>query len=340
MCGICGIHKLDGHAGIDGNLLQKMTRMIAHRGPDDEGYLSADVHGGEARHYRGMDTIIEYENQPFLPVKVDAVTAFGFRRLSILDLSACGHQPMSDERLGLHIVFNGEIYNHIELREELKSLGYEFVSGSDTEVILKAYHAWREGCLERFNGIWSFALWDAKARRLFCARDRFGVKPFYYKIQDGSLIFGSEIKQLIAPEDRSDLDPAMLSRAMKINGMLAYGEDTFFKRIKALRPGHYLYVHEGKLDFRQYYSLDPGTFETSKLSFDEATEQYRALFLDAVRLQLRADIEVGSCLSGGLDSSAIVCAASDMTDKPLKTFSAWFGGVPALDERKWIETVV
>ncbi|MDP2173457.1 MAG: asparagine synthase (glutamine-hydrolyzing) [Candidatus Cloacimonadaceae bacterium] len=337
MCGISGIYCLDARAGIDGAMLERMTGLIKHRGPDDEGYL--DIHRGEARHYRGNDSISEFDNLPSLPQKLAATLAFGFRRLSILDLSAAGHQPMSDNKHGLHIVFNGEIYNHVELREELKALGYEFVSGSDTEVILKAYHAWKDACLQRFNGIWAFALWDAEAGRLFCARDRFGVKPFYYKVIGKKLVFGSEIKQLVDADDQKDLNLPMLLRGMKINGMLAYGEETYFKNIKALRPGHFLSVNNGKIETKEYYTLDPETFESSKLSFEDAAQRYRELFLDAVRLQLRADIEVGSCLSGGLDSSAIVSAASSMTEKPLKTFSAWFGEVPALDERKWIKEV-
>lgn len=338
MCGITGILALDKDQAADTHLLAQMTELIRHRGPDDAGYLC--VRDSAVSSYSAADSTPEIRKRfPLLDQSVKPRLGLGFRRLAILDLSESGHQPMSDPQLGLHLVFNGEIYNYIELREELKQAGYAFQTQTDTEVILKAYHAWGADCLSRFNGIWAFAIWDARDSSLFCSRDRFGVKPFYYCVHEGMLYFGSELKQLLATQVDKSLNYPMLWRSMKINALQVYGAETFWSAIKALEAGHSLIVRDGKIALQRHHHLDQAMFETSKLSLPDAVARYRELFERAVRWQMRSDVEVGACLSGGLDSSAIVGIASRQTGRPMQTFSAWFDGVPELDERNWIQEV-
>ncbi len=340
MCGISGIFCLDGDKRADVRLLREMTDLVRHRGPDDEGYFLCSPETGVSKLFSGQDSSAEVKTlHPQLDEGEKARLGFGFRRLAILDPGAGGHQPMSDPELGLHIVFNGEIYNHVELREELSLAGHVFRSRSDTEVILKAYQAWGDDCLKRFNGIWALAIWDEKQRRLFCARDRFGVKPFYYCLHDRVFYFGSELKQLLlAPVDKG-LNLPMLWRAMKINSLHVYGDETFWTDIQALEPGQMLSIQNGRMSLSSYHHLDPASFGTAGLAFPEAVERYRELFLRAVKWQLRSDVEVGACLSGGLDSSAIVCASKALANQPMQTFSSYFPDCPALDERRWIAEV-
>ncbi len=339
MCGICGIYSRNGKTA-DTELLRKMTELVRHRGPDDEGYCLINTRQGKAVAASGRDTIPELQSvHPQLPVEFEADLALGFRRLSILDLSPLGHQPMSSAEGDCHIVFNGEIYNYLELKSELESLGCVFRTHTDTEVILQSYRIWGTDCLRRFNGMWAFALYDARERLLFCSRDRYGIKPFYYTVDDNSFCFGSEIKQLLECPLNKELNYPMLWRSMKINALLAYGEETFFRHIKALRSGHYLIIKNNRIKTFEYDTWKPESFEQSRLSFDEAVEQYRSIFLDSVKLQMRSDVEVGSCLSGGMDSSAIVCTATGHTDKPFQTFSSYYDEDKALDERKWIKLV-
>ncbi len=339
MCGIAGIYAFDGRAA-DTELLQRMTQSIRHRGPDDEGYLQVLRSTGKAVSSAGIETIPRLRSVlPSFPVQEATQVAFGFRRLMILDLSPAGHQPMSLADGSCHIVYNGEVYNYLELRAELESLGYVFHTQTDTEVILNAYHRWGTACLQKFTGMWAFAIWDAREKRLFCSRDRYGIKPFYYAQQKGCFYFSSEIKQLLCTPVDKALNYPMVWRSNKINALLAYGEETYFTNIKALRAGHYLIVKGSSIESSCYDEWQAESFEKSPLKFEEAVEQYRAIFMDSVKLQMRSDVEVGSCLSGGMDSSAIVCTAAKLTDKPLKTFSSYYPEDAALDERKWIKLV-
>ena len=339
MCGIAGIYSLNG-SFIDQNLLKQMTDLIRHRGPDDEGYVLINTKDSKAVFGSGNDTIPELKGiHPQLPIEFKSDLAFGFRRLSIIDLSPKGHQPMSDIEGSCHIVFNGEIYNYLELKTELENLGHSFATHTDTEVIIESYKQWGTDCLKRFTGMWAFALYDFKAKLLFCARDRYGIKPFYYTMDKTDFCFGSELKQLIACSKDKELNLPMLWRSMKINALLAYGEETFFGKIKALKAGHFAILKNGQLNVQCYDEWDVQGFEQSKLSFNEAVEQYKSIFLDSVKLQMRSDVEVGSCLSGGMDSSAIVCTAAGMTDKPFQTFSSYYAEDKALDERQWIKLV-
>lgn len=340
MCGIAGIFSLKGDIPIDVSLLQIITDRVAHRGPYDEGFLLPQLGTDKVLAFCGKDSPEAVQQKiPRLNPSLKSRIGFGFRRLPTLDLQESGHQPMYDPELKLMIVFNGEIYNHFELRAELQGLGYVFFSSSDTEVLLKAYHAWGDGFLHRLNGMWAFAIWDPTNDRLFCARDRYGIKPFYYAKAAGMLYFGSEMKQLLAcPIDKSH-NNAMIWRSMKINAMMVYGEETYWQAIHALMPGHTMVVQNGDIIIKEYYSLDIQSFESSQLTFLEAQEKYRELFLDSLKLQTRSDVEVAASLSGGMDSSAIVCNASTYLPYKMRTFSTYYAEDPALDERSWIELI-
>ena len=338
-------------------LLKEMTDAIKHRGPDDEGYLIKDKNG--IRSFSGVDSPAEIQSvYPLFNVEIDStfpakgyssvnsfklgnfILGMGFRRLSILELKPIGHQPMYDKELGIAICYNGEIYNYLELKAELKAKGYKFFSNSDTEVIIKAYHFWGEDCVLHFNGMWSFSLWDERKDLLFCSRDRYGIKPFYYAVQDGVIYWGSEIKQLLLTPIDKKLNQAMIWRSMKINSFLVYDDETYWQNVHSLKPGHNLLAANGKIMINQYYDLDIANFESSHLAFEQAVQQYRNIFLDSISLQLRSDVEIGATLSGGMDSSAIVCSAVQKKGEPLKTFSSYYAFTPELDERKWMEKIV
>lgn len=334
MCGINGVWHTAGRA-VDTALVQAVTRRLAHRGPDDEGFLWLETRTGQwSENDRGA-----------LPADL----AFGFRRLAILDLSPAGHQPMSYADGNYWLVFNGEIYNYIELRDELKSKGFTFQSGTDTEVVLAAYAAWGVECLKRFNGMWAFALWDGVERQLFCARDRFGIKPFNYFYQNQTFAFASEIKALLPLMATAPRPNPKLIYDFLVYGWTDHTPETFFEGVQQLLPAHYLVLNDGQLTCRRYWHLDPTHYE--KLPSESAyAQRFLALFEDAVRLHLRSDVAVGTCLSGGLDSSSIVCVAnrlllqehtlpSQLVGEHQKTFSSCFDDA-RFDERPYIEQVL
>ncbi len=349
MCGIFGVW-VKNQAPLPLTVLQRATQTLQHRGPDDEGYLLIDTIRRTAQAYRGAQTIPELGNLPHIesaPPTVDL--AFSFRRLSILDLSPTGHQPMSTDDGQLWIVFNGEIYNYLELRRELVSLGYSFHTHTDTEVILYAYRAWGSGCLSRFNGMWSFALWDNLKQELFCARDRFGIKPFYYYWDNAVFAFASEIKALLQLDNIQHLtNEAIIYDYLSAN-LIDHTEETFYKGIRQLRPAQYLVVSTDRLITQRYWDLpDPRTAE--QVEDSSCAEQFYTLFEDAIRVHLRSDVPIGSCLSGGLDSSAIVCTANKLLFHDHAIDSAWIGERQKIfsscfddlrfDESKYIEQVV
>ncbi len=270
--------------------------------------------------------------------------ALGFRRLAIIDPTPAGDQPFASEDGRFQLVHNGEIYNYRELRGELEGKGHRFRSATDTEVILAAYREWGERCVERFNGMWAFAIWDAERRRLFASRDRFGIKPFYYRIADGRLAFASEPKALLAdpecprePNRRVVLD--YLDQAY-----LDHTRETFFKGIEKLPPAHSLTFGSGGLRIERYWALEPREAPSG-----DAADAFRELFLDAIRLHLRSDVAVGTCLSGGLDSSTIVVTVDRLLRTEAetaaavgprqRTFTAYFEE-PGFDERPYAEAVV
>lgn len=353
MCGIFGVWNIQKRR-LELETLLGSVNSIRHRGPDDEGFLLIDTEKKEALPCLGSDSVSHLRfdriEEAFNP-SFDLF--FGFRRLSILDLSPAGHQPMSNTDGSLWIVFNGEIYNYIELRSELQSLGYSFHTQTDTEVILNAYDAWDVDCLNRFNGMWSFALYDKRKNRLFCARDRFGIKPFYYYFDRERFLFASEIKALLANADIPRIPNDAIVYDYLAYGILDHTEETFYEGICQLAPAHFILLEKGGITIRRYWDIDPSNkfdIGADEKSMQEYARRFFEIFEDAVRIHLRSDVPVGSCLSGGLDSSSIVM----MTNRLLltaggidpsvigdrqKTFSSCFDDL-RFDERKYIEKIV
>lgn len=298
-----------------------MSDVLRHRGPDDEGFLLIGENG-TVTPAGGTDTAeaawtsstgfeprvqLGDATQESLPLHM-----LGHRRLAIQDLSPLGHQPMS-YRGRYWVVYNGEIYNHIELRKELQALGHSFVSHSDTEVLLAAYEQWGVECLQRFNGMWSFVLYDVKLREVFIARDRFGVKPFYYSIAGGVFVFASEPKAILCYPTVSAKPNFPYLCEYVVKGPAEHLHETAFAGIYRLENASYIQCSiddlvAGRFERKKFWTLTPNLsrerFDASKAS--ELADRYRALLEDAVRVRMRADVKIGSALSGGLDSSSIV----------------------------------
>jgi asparagine synthase (glutamine-hydrolysing) len=310
MCGLAGIVDF-GHA-VDADEVARMTACLAHRGPDDDG-------GWE-----------------------EPGVALGHRRLSILDLSRDGRQPMADARDRYRILHNGEVYNYVELRLELEPHGYSFRTGTDTEVILAAYDHWGSSCVEHFNGMWAFALWDRERRELFCARDRFGIKPFYYRIQGRRLSFASELKAFKALSGTLSANEPRIREFLE-HGVVDHTSETFFRGVRELPPAHVLTFGAEGARLRRYWSLEDRPFEGDPL------ETFRELLFDSIRLRLRSDVTIGTSLSGGLDSSAIACVIDRLMEtegdvalpvgERQQVFTAYFEH-PGLDERPFADDVV
>lgn len=292
MCGIAGIvarsqteHPL--------SIVEAMIALIDHRGPDGRGTY------------------------------VSGCLGLGHRRLSIIDLSEEGRQPMTSAAGDLTITFNGEIYNYIELRSELSRLGHHFRSNSDTEVILSAYLEWGEACVSRFNGMWAFAIHDVRAGTVFCSRDRFGVKPFYYLDTTSGFYFSSEIRQLLPWCRRVEANVELITDFL-LTSLADHTDETFFHGVVKLPAGHNLTyrLSDHRYDIRRYYELRRDD-SLRTLPTDDAIELYRSRLQDSVRLRLRADVPVGTCLSGGLDSSTVAVLAAPIYETASgKPFSA------------------
>lgn len=294
MCGIFGILDLRENA-FHGEELESMSSVLRHRGPDDRG----SFHSG--------------------PV------AFGFRRLSIVDLSG-GHQPMCNEDRTVWIVFNGEIYNHTDLRPGLEKLGHRFASNSDTETIVHLYEEYGDDCVSHLRGMFAFAIWDVRRSRLFCARDRLGIKPFYYAITDSRFAFASEIKALL---ELQDLKARLNRRALPEFFTFGYlsAEETLYRNVYKLLPGHRLCIdltaEIPKPRVTQYWDLNNLPPETS-LGEAQCISQFRELFTETVRSHLMSDVPLGVFLSGGLDSSAIAAVMASLKKEPIQTFSVGY----------------
>lgn len=318
---MCGIFGLIQARPFEASELNGMSRLLRHRGPDDEGFALFGREG--IRLYAGIDTPpASFDREvPYCPTQrlpssgpLGGGVALGHRRLAIIDLSSHGHQPMPG-RERYWISYNGEVYNYLELRDDLKGLGYAFATASDTEVILAAYACWGPACLSRFNGMWGLAILDTEDKTLFLARDRFGVKPLYLWSHAGRLAFSSEIKAFTALAGwKASADHERLLDFLLWN-ISDHTERTMFEGVHQLPSGHYLLLNvssalTGDNDIEwpaqpsRWYELPhPGVAPDSTL----AKTRLHALMDDAVRLRLRSDVTVGSCLSGGLDSSTIVC---------------------------------
>ncbi|MBI5511324.1 MAG: asparagine synthase (glutamine-hydrolyzing) [Deltaproteobacteria bacterium] len=303
MCGIAGLIDLSG-APAASSTIERMLQTIVHRGPDDGG------------------------------VFVDGPVGLGHRRLAILDLSVAAHQPMQSHDGALTLVYNGEIYNHQELKDELRAAGREFRSDSDTEVVLQAYATWGADCVRRFNGMWALALWDRRQNRLWLSRDRFGVKPLQYLFLPGKVCaFASEAKAILAAvpgQNRLDLQSA--AELVQLGG-LGWSARTFFADIVQLPAAHHLWVErDGRRRLERYW--DPDAIAAGTSGDPDPAATFREMFVDAVRLRLRADVEVGTCLSGGLDSSAIVSVATKVLGvRSLQAFSSLHAEREANEER-------
>ncbi len=306
MCGIAGIVRLDG-ASVSADTIGVLTDLIAHRGPDDAG------------------------------VHVDGHVGLGHRRLSIVDLSPAGHQPMASGDGSLWIVFNGEIYNHEALRAELIGLGHAFRSTTDTEVILAAYRQWGEACVHRFEGMWAFAIWEQARRRLFCSRDRLGIKPFYYALTPAGFAFASEIKSVLA----AGLVPIRANpealRLQLVYRARASNETTCFEGVMQLPPAHNAVLADGRLVRSRYWNAEDALAARGSGSRDYAAG-FRDHIEQAVRSHLRSDVPVGACLSGGLDSGTLVALAARRMDTPLRTFSVTYPGT-VYDESRYIHAL-
>jgi len=291
MCGIAGIVDFTGDTPTR-EMITRMTDLIRHRGPDDEG------------------------------IAILGPAGLGHRRLAIIDLSPGGHQPMTLEDGGIHVVFNGEIYNYQEVKAELEALGATFRSRSDTEVILRAYRAWGIDSLRKLNGMFAFAIWDAGQRALFAARDRLGKKPFFYHHRPGHLAFASEMKALLAdPKLPRDVDPSAIDAYLTYSCIPA--PRTIFRGVTKLLPGHYLWYQEDRVTTAPYWELSFGS-NGSRETEAEALEHLEDLFRGSVRRRLVSDVPVGAFLSGGLDSSAVVAMMAELMSEPVRTYTIGF----------------
>jgi asparagine synthase (glutamine-hydrolysing) len=321
MCGIAGIWNLN-HEPVSHAMLERFTDAIAHRGPDGNGFY----------------------------VDSEANLGLGHRRLAILDTSDSGKQPMSFSNGRYWIIFNGEIYNFLELRDELKQLGYPFFTESDTEVVMAAYDKWGEDCQLRFNGMWAFALWDHQEKRLFLSRDRFGVKPLMYFYAGQRFAFASEMKAFLALDFfPGEFDPEMVSASLTDSKLIEGTERCLLSNLNRLLGGYCLTIDQmGDLTKRRWWdTLDH--LEAVPASYDEQVERYRELFLDACRIRMRSDVPIGTALSGGLDSSSIVCgmrhirnhgdAGDRLASDWQRAFVATYPG-SVIDERKYADEVI
>jgi asparagine synthase (glutamine-hydrolysing) len=325
VCGIAGIVTF-APAGPLGPVLERMARELVHRGPDDVGFLTW-VPGDTPNAAR----------QPIEPVP--AQVGFAHRRLSIIDLTSGGWQPMADDTGRFHVVFNGEIYNYVELRVELRRLGHRFRSESDTEVLLAAFREWGSGCLHHLVGMFAFAVLDIERGVVTVARDPFGIKPLFLCTWPGGLAFASELKPLLnLPHVSRAVHPDALHDYLRF-GLTDHREETLLRDVRHLRPGHYLEVSIDRPAGSaavEYWS--PTRQETVEISLADAAAQVRALFLENVRLHLRSDVPVGTALSGGIDSTAIVTGIRHVQDRSVALHSFSFvTKEPDADEEHWID---
>ncbi|MDQ3191465.1 MAG: asparagine synthase (glutamine-hydrolyzing) [Bacteroidota bacterium] len=309
MCGIAGFFDPSMQDYSKSKvLMENMLSSIAHRGPDNSS------------------------------INIEFPIALGHNRLSIIDLAETANQPM--EYQDLVLVFNGEIYNYIEIRQELIEKGLSFKTQSDTEVVVAAYSHWGESCVEKFVGMWSFAIWDKRSRVLFCSRDRFGIKPFCYISYGQRFYFASEYKPLkLTPFFDPKINDKQVLRGLQL-GWMAYKDETYFEQINALPEGCNLIVKNGNVEVKKYWDIDT-SLKTTETDFNQKKHDFFQLFSDSIKLHYRSDVEVGVCLSGGLDSSAILSmAASIFPEKEIKSFTIYYEGKDAVDERPFANEVI
>jgi asparagine synthase (glutamine-hydrolysing) len=337
MCGIAGIYHLDGRR-VDVSEVLRSSHLMRHRGPDGEGYWLVDTMSGNHSLRNGPDTppnIVHPALQE--PTEFAPNLALVHRRLAIIDLSPTGHEPMTIHDQSQWLTFNGEVYNYVELRDDLRAVGYEFQTECDAEVIIHAYRAWGVECLERFIGMFAFALWDQPNRRLFCARDRFGVKPFYYIGTKNTFAFASEIKAL---QPFATLTPDINHLAWFLQyGSVYQAPRTFFHEVQELAGGHYILIENGVVsEPRKWWDVN---LERAGSLYDyrNIEGEFLRLMRDSVRLRMRSDVPVGTCLSGGLDSSTVVAFATELLNGDrMHSFSAVYP-VKGMDESHYVQLV-
>lgn len=312
MCGIAGIVEYSSsERQINESVLKSMSDVIIHRGPDSDGQW----------------------------ISFDRRCGFAFRRLAIIDLSEAGNQPMCTPDGRYTIVFNGEIYNHLSIRQELMAKGYKYRSNSDTETILFGYQEWGVEILQKMLGMWGFAIWDDEKKELFCARDRIGIKPLYYTIQNGRFVFGSEIKSIlqhpsISPEFNFEELPNYLNWGMSSN------RESLFKNIKKLTAGHYLKLNsQGELKICRYWSSLKENQEYTKLNESEIHSEVLRLLRQAIKDRMMSDVPFGVFLSGGIDSSLNVALMSELMDRPVDTFSVGFKELEKYNELEYARKI-
>jgi len=313
MCGISGIYSAKQE--LDKDLVNSMRDILSHRGPDDFGSFFDDR------------------------------IALSHRRLSVIDLSTNGHQPMFNSDKTICLVFNGEIYNYIELRDALIAKGHNFVSETDTEVIIKTYEEYGFDCLKYFNGMFAFALWDKNTDNLFCARDKFGEKPFYYFLHDNDFVFASEIKSILIYLESKNFKKEINENALSdyiYFGLMDHNSDTFFRNIKQLPPSHYLVKSEDSIEINNYYKLENKNLE----DLIKPSLKFKTLFENSIKLRLRSDVKVGALLSGGIDSASLASIVDSNNKQSLenpnnlfKTFTS--ASLDAnYDESKFVDLMV
>lgn len=357
MCGISGIISVTTSFPVVE--IKNMTDIISHRGPDDEGFLvlanleSIPVcFGGKTTPDNVYSSELDYK--PTIPIQRKelnkAQIAFGHRRLSIIDISPSGHQPMCYANSRFWIVLNGEIYNYLELKEELKYLGYQFSSNSDTEVVLAAFQQWGIECQNRFNGMWAFAIYDMLKKEIFISRDRYGIKPLYYWFDpDGRFCFASEIKQFTTLSGWKAILNNQRASDFLIYAIQDHTDETLFKGVYQIKPGNYCHINirnikcdsTGRINTLSHNSL---VYKGYSGTMSEASKHFNNLFRDSVKLHLRSDVPVGTSLSGGLDSSAIVCTVNDILSKENKSANQNTFSSCSIDqkysEKPWMDIVV
>jgi asparagine synthase (glutamine-hydrolysing) len=353
MCGIAGLYSLTDRA-IEPFEIVRMCDAQAHRGPDDAGcVLLAPLRSAKVSRWRELTARDRARAVPDLQTSNELEEtagtgshrafrlALGHRRLSILDLSMAGHQPMANRAKTVWLTYNGEIYNYLDLKKELMGKGYRFVSGTDTEVLLYLYEEHGAACVEKLNGMFAFALWDDRNATLLLARDRYGIKPLYYTEVGGKLAFASEVKALLAVQDfRREVDLPALTDYFTFQN--TFGDATLFKGVRLLEPGHLMMVKAGRIERRCYWDFN---FEPAEDSGEErCRERLRCVLEDTIKRQLSSDVPVGAYLSGGMDSGSITALAATNVPR-LMTFTGGFdltnvsGFEAGFDEREDAEVL-
>ncbi|MEM4204340.1 MAG: asparagine synthase (glutamine-hydrolyzing) [Candidatus Methanomethylicaceae archaeon] len=334
MCGIAGLLRFDG-AKVNQETFYRAVECIRHRGPDDEGYVILETRTGHFEERGGTDSLPELGLKDIrAPTVMNADLVMANRRLAIIDLSPKGHQPKHNEDFSIWLVFNGEVYNYRELREELFKSQHEFTSDTDTEVVVHGYEEWGlDLLLSKMVGMWGFALWDQRKKKLYLVRDRFGIKPLYYHLESRSLMFASEIKA-IRSIFRTKVNEKRIAEFL---WFMPYNpEETFFEGLNQVLPAHYIEVEplSGKIEKVKYWDIKEVNLSYGDVDYKKCVKEFYENLERSLKYHMVSDVPIGTCLSGGLDSSTIVCLAQKLLDegkisekglfgiKKLKTFSS------------------